>query len=260
MKHVILFFSLFFCVTVFAQKIPNYAPDIQMEKLGRGFVAYRTTASGMLKTVCLSWRYLETDDITTTFNVYKAIITNDVAGTPVLLGAAANSTFFRYSEATDNAIRYSLYEVDNGVENPAPVAEYTVPAYNSAMGTTGLNYIEIPMKPVHGALNSNNTWEYSATSVDNAATYAYAPNDASFADLDGDGEMEIVIHRVGPHAQDNANSGYTDAPVLQAYKLDGTFMWEINLGKNIREGAHYTQFMVYDLDGDGKAEVVCKTA
>ena len=232
---------------------------MQMEKLGRGFVAYRSTA-GTLKTVNLSWRYLKTDSITTTFNVYKATVTDGVAGTPTLLGNAANATFYQYSEPTNSAMRYYLYEVVNGIENPVPLAEYTLPAYDSSMGTSGLNYIEIPMKPVHGFINSDGTWEYSATAVDSAATYQYAPNDASFADLDGDGEMEVVIHRVGPHAQDNANAGYTDAPVLQAYKLDGTFMWEINLGKNIREGAHYTQFMVYDLDGDGKAEVVCKTA
>jgi rhamnogalacturonan endolyase len=160
----------------------------------------------------------------------------------------------------NNEMRYFLHEVINGVENPVPIAEYTLPAYDSATGTSGLNYIEIPMKPVQGALNADNTWVYSATSTDNTSTYAYIPNDASFADLDGDGEMEIVIHRVGPNSQDNANSGKTDAPVLQAYKLDGTFLWEINLGINIREGAHYTQFMVYDLDGNGKAEVVCKTA
>jgi len=263
MKHTILiyFFSFLFFITGFAQKIPNYSPDIQMENLGRGFVAYRTAKSGLLTTVCLSWRYLETDSITTTFNLYKAVINNGVTGDPVMLGTAVDATFFRYSEASNNAIHYFLYEVVNGVENPVPLAEYTLTVYNEAMGTSGLNYIEIPMKPVQGALNSDGTWEYSAASTDNAASgYAYIPNDASFADLDGDGEMEIVIHRVGPHSQDNANSGKTDAPVLQAYKLNGTFMWEINLGKNIREGAHYTQFMVYDLDGDGKAEVVCKTA
>lgn len=261
MKHTTLFLLLFFCVTVFAQKIPDYSPNIQLENLGRGFVAYRTSKSGMFATVCLSWRYLKTDSITSAFNVYKAPISNGTMATPVLLGSAVNATFYRYSEASDDAICYFLHEVVGGVENPIPQAEYTLPAYNSTMGTTGLNYIEIPMKPVRAALNSDGTWEYSATLLDDAASnYAYVPNDASFADLDGDGEMEIVIHRIGPHAHDNAQSGKTDAPVLQAYKLDGTFMWEINLGKNIREGAHYTQFMVYDLDGDGKAEVVCKTA
>ena len=34
----------------------------------------------------------------------------------------------------------------------------------------------------------------------------------------------------------------------------------MDLGSNIRSGAHYTQFLVYDFDGDGKAEMICKTA
>ncbi len=87
----------------------------------------------------------------------------------------------------------------------------------------------------------------------------YTPNDASAGDLDGDGEYEIVLHQTG-RGRDNSQAGLTDPPILQAYKLDGTLLWSINLGKNIREGAHYTQFMVYDLDGDGKAEIMCKTA
>jgi rhamnogalacturonan endolyase len=87
----------------------------------------------------------------------------------------------------------------------------------------------------------------------------YTPNDASVGDLDGDGEYEIVLHQAG-RGRDNAQSGVTDPPILEAYKLDGTFLWRINLGRNIREGAHYTQFMVYDLDGDGRAEIACKSA
>ncbi|MDQ3013359.1 MAG: rhamnogalacturonan lyase, partial [Acidobacteriota bacterium] len=87
----------------------------------------------------------------------------------------------------------------------------------------------------------------------------YTPNDASAGDLDGDGEYEIVLHQAG-RGRDNSQAGLTDAPVLQAYKLNGTLLWTINLGKNIREGAHYTQFLVYDLDGDGRAEIACKTA
>jgi len=87
----------------------------------------------------------------------------------------------------------------------------------------------------------------------------YTPNDCSVGDLDGDGALELVVHMTG-RSKDNSQAGQTDPPILQAYKLDGMFLWEINLGKNIREGAHYTQFLVYDFDGDGKAELACKTA
>ena len=99
------------------------------------------------------------------------------------------------------------------------------------------NYITIPLQTLRG----------------------YGPNDASTGDLDGDGVYDIVLHQAG-RSRDNSQSGMTDPPILEAYKMDGTFLWRINLGRNIRDGAHYTQFMVYDLDGDGRAEVACKTA
>ncbi len=87
----------------------------------------------------------------------------------------------------------------------------------------------------------------------------YRAGDCSVGDLDGDGEWELVVHMIG-RARDNSHEGVTSPPVLDGYELDGTKLWRIELGKNIREGEHYTQFMVYDLDGDGKAEVACKTA
>jgi rhamnogalacturonan endolyase len=87
----------------------------------------------------------------------------------------------------------------------------------------------------------------------------YSLNDASAGDLDGDGAYEIVLHQVG-RGRDNSQAGVTTEPILQGYKLDGTLLWSIRLGRNIREGAHYTQFLVYDFDGDGRAEVACKTA
>jgi len=62
------------------------------------------------------------------------------------------------------------------------------------------------------------------------------------------------------NAHDNSHDGYTGEVYFDCYKLNGQHLWRINLGRNIRAGAHYTQFMVFDLDGDGKAEVVMKTA
>jgi rhamnogalacturonan endolyase len=88
----------------------------------------------------------------------------------------------------------------------------------------------------------------------------YSANDASVGDLDGDGQYELVLKWDPSNSKDNSQSGYTGDVFLDAYKLDGTRLWRIDLGKNIRAGAHYTQFQVYDYDGDGKAELIVKTA
>ena len=90
--------------------------------------------------------------------------------------------------------------------------------------------------------------------------YHYFPNDCSVADLDGDGEYEIIVKWDPSNNQDNSKSGKTGRVFLDAYKLDGTKLWRIDLGQNIRAGAHYTQFLVYDFNGDGRAELICKTA
>ncbi len=107
--------------------------------------------------------------------------------------------------------------------------------------------------------DSTSVWNQNYLSIPLQTPDGYSPNDASVGDLNGDGVHEIILHQAGRSA-DNARAGMTDPPILEAYELDGTMLWRINLGKNIREGAHYTQFMVYDLDGDGIAEIACKTA
>ena len=90
--------------------------------------------------------------------------------------------------------------------------------------------------------------------------YHYFPNDCSVADLDGDGAYELIIKWDPSNNQDNSKEGKTGNVYLDAYKLDGTKLWRIDLGPNIRAGAHYTQFLVYDFNSDGRAEMVCKTA
>ena len=90
--------------------------------------------------------------------------------------------------------------------------------------------------------------------------YTYHANDASIGDVDGDGEYEIIIKWEPSNAHDNAHDGYTGNVLFDCYRLNGERLWRIDMGHNIRAGAHYTQFMVYDLDGDGCAEIVLKTS
>ena len=90
--------------------------------------------------------------------------------------------------------------------------------------------------------------------------YTYEPNDCSVGDVDGDGDYELFVKWYPSNAKDNSQGGYTGNTIIDCYELDGTFLWRVDLGINIRSGAHYTQFMVYDFDGDGKAEMICKTA
>ena len=88
----------------------------------------------------------------------------------------------------------------------------------------------------------------------------YSPNDCSVGDVDGDGEYELFVKWDPNNSKDNSQSDKTDNVYIDCYKFDGTKLWRIDLGVNIRAGAHYTQFQVYDYDGDGKAEMMCKTA
>ncbi len=214
-----------------------------MEKLDRGVVAVHQ-ADGK---VFVSWRLLATDPDGVAFNVYRTTPMRESErvqagpyGSRVEEGGTAKindrpltgGTWFLDTKASlMRATSYTVRAVIDGREQE-PSGSFTLAA-NSAP----LPYHSIRLQTPAG----------------------YIPNDASVGDLDGDGEYEIVVHQTGV-GKDNSQVGMTDAPIFQAYKLDGTLLWTINLGKNIREGAHYTQFLVYDFDGDGRAEFVCKTA
>ena len=207
----------------------------QMENLGRGVVAVRTNSS----TAYVGWRMLGTDPSTIGFNLYRS--TN--GGVPVQLTTnQTQTTDFVDTTATLSLTNsYFVRPVINGVEQAAS-ASYILPA-----NTPIQQYISVPLQIPPGGTTPSGSYTYSAS-------------DCSVGDLDGDGEYEIVVKWDPSDAQDNSISGFTGPVYLDAYKLNGTRLWRINLGPNIRAGAHYTQFMVYDLDGDGKAEVACKTA
>lgn len=109
-------------------------------------------------------------------------------------------------------------------------------------------YLDIPVqKPEPSVTPSGEAFTYSA-------------NDMSVADVDGDGEYEYIIKWDPSNSHDVSHKGYTGRCYLDCYKLDGTLLWRLDMGPNIRAGAHYTQFMCYDFNGDGKAEMALKTA
>jgi fibronectin-binding autotransporter adhesin len=213
----------------------------QMENLGRGVVAVPTNAQ-----VYVGWRMLGTDPDTIGFNLYRFAAggSTNKLNTQLL----TNTTDFVDTTATLSLTNsYFVRPLINGVEQAAS-ASYVLPA-NAPIQ----QYISIPLQQPPGGTSP-------PSANDSGGPYTYAPNDCSVADLDGDGEYEIILKWDPTNAKDNSQDGHTGPVYLDAYKLNGTRLWRINLGKNIRAGAHYTQFMVYDLDGDGKAEVVCKTA
>ncbi len=116
-------------------------------------------------------------------------------------------------------------------------------------------------RPAAGKTKPYTTTISSETvSFPNGQDYDYSPNDMSVGDVDGDGQYELIVKWDPSNAKDNSQNGVTGNVYIDCYKLDGTKLWRIDLGKNIRAGAHYTQFMVYDFDGDGRAEMMCKTA
>ncbi|MCC8088456.1 MAG: rhamnogalacturonan lyase [Rikenellaceae bacterium] len=197
-----------------------------MEKLGRGLVAFKQDDGS----VFISWRMIGTDPESVAFNLYRKTGANVVR---VNENPIADVTWFIDSLADESKNNeWFVKTVINGVETESSKS------FSIASRAPAKNYISIPLKTIEG----------------------YRPNDASVADLDGDGEYEIIV-KWEARQYDNARPGLAEGTTkIDAYKLDGTFLWRIDLGPNIREGAHYTHFMVYDFDGDGKAELICKTA
>lgn len=204
---------------------------LQKEKLGRGVVAIRETPSD----VVVSWRYLSSDPENTAFNIYRN-------GKKLAEVDAHTGTFYRDTYKGKKAVTYTVRPVVDGVETGNVEGSYTLPAQ------APIGYINIPLDvPADGTTPAGQK-------------YTYTPNDASIGDVDGDGEYEIILKWDPSNAHDNAHDGYTGNVFFDCYRLTGERLWRIDMGRNVRAGAHYTQFMVYDFDGDGRAEIVMKTS
>jgi rhamnogalacturonan endolyase len=223
MKHksTLVIFFIFLATYLNAQ--------YRMEYLTRGVHALRQPDGK----VFISWRLLGTESNDISFNLYRA-----------------NGD---RKEGSDKTIRLNSKPITKSTnfidETAAPQVTYSYYVSTIVKGREHAETDRFVLKP------GSNPY----VSIPLRTPEGYSANDASVGDMDGDGVYEVVIHLTG-RAKDNSQAGITDPPVFHCYKVDGTFLWEINLGKNIREGAHYTQFMVYDFDSDGKAEIAMKTA
>lgn len=192
-----------------------------MEALDRGLHAVKIDNG-----VFVSWRFLGTDNKTTAFNIYRdgtLVNAQPITGATNLLDNAGSASS-----------SYVVKTVENGKEVESSDACRPWSSW---------------WKSIQLSRPSNGTGGCS-----------YTPNDMSVGDADGDGKYELFVKWDPNNAQDNSKSGTTGNVYLDCYKLDGTMLWRIDLGQNIRAGAHYTQFQVYDYDGDGKCEMVVKTA
>ncbi|CAL1692598.1 Rhamnogalacturonan endolyase YesW [Brevundimonas subvibrioides] len=195
----------------------------QQETLDRGLVAAAAVGQGVL----VSWRIRAEDAADLAFDVYRN--GRKVNGEPV-----TGSSNFADSDGT--------------VGDRYEVRALAGPSVGGAVTTAVAGgYLSIPLqRPAGGTTPSGEAYTYNA-------------NDGSVGDLDGDGRFEIVVKWDPTTSKDNAFSGYSGPALLDAYTLDGERLWRIDLGPNIRAGAHYTQFLVFDFDGDGRAEVAAKT-
>jgi rhamnogalacturonan endolyase len=202
----------------------------RMERLNRGLVAVQQTNG-----VYVGWRMFGFEPSNVSYKVYRGA-TN--------IRTVTDSTNFLDSSGTSSST-YTVRPVIGGVEG----------ASSETASVWTQNYLRVPLQiPPGGTTPGAPTCE-----IPNEA-YTYSANDASVGDVDGDGRYEIILKWDPSNAKDNSQSGCTGNVFIDAYRLDGTRLWRIDLGRNIRAGAHYTQFIVYDFDNDGRAEMAVKTA
>ena len=224
---------------VLALPLLTFAHPRQLEAINRGLIVSNVGKSGML----VSWRLLGTEDSDTEFNLYrdgKKIATIGKNGATNYLDAAGKVTS-----------KYAVAAVVGGKEGKKQEPSIVL---DSTVVDKGKSF---PYKVLKLDRPASQVMPDSEKTVCN-----YYPDDMSVGDLDGDGEYELVVKWMPDNYKDNSQSmvgSYTGTVFIDAYEFDGTKLWRVSLGRNIRAGAHYTQFQVYDYDGDGKAEMIVKT-
>lgn len=199
------------------------------EKLSRGLIGI-PTEEGMY----FSWRMTLEDAAGLQFDLYRS----SGGGAEVKLN---KEPIDRTSDFLDRTVDYT---VDNRWTLKATTGE--VATWTRLKGEERNPYLSIPIcKPEDGEIAGE--------------SFTYTANDCSVGDLDGDGEYEIILKWSPSNSKRPPQRGFTGNTYLDAYKMDGRRLWRIDLGPNVRSGAATTNFLVFDFDGDGCAEICCKT-
>jgi hypothetical protein len=209
-----------------------------MEDLNRGLVAVPVSGGNYVGWRMLGWEYDPAAPTATSYTLYRD-------GTQI--ATVTDSTNYLDAGAAKTAA-YSVSAVIDGVEC----------ARSADVEVWEREYLSIPLTPPPGGTTpSGESYSYDTGTVQRSSG---SVGDGSPGDVDGDGEYEIFVIWEPSNSKDNSQAGYTGPVYMDCYKLDGTRLWRMNLGQNVRAGAHYTQFVVYDFDGDGRAEMALRTA
>ena len=224
MKHWIMMNMLLLVGSIFA-----FSQPYSGEKLSRGLIGI-PTEEGMY----FSWRMTLEDAAGLQFDLYRS----SNGGAEVKLN---KEPIDRTSDFLDRTVDYT---VDNRWTLKATTGEVAI--WTRLKGEERNPYLSVPVcKPEDGEIAGE--------------SFTYTANDCSVGDLDGDGEYEIILKWSPSNSKRPPQRGFTGNTYLDAYKMDGTRLWRIDLGPNVRSGAATTNFLVFDFDGDGCAEICCKT-
>lgn len=205
----------------------------RMEKLNRSVISAHAKNGNLI-----SWRLLATDNEQTIFKLWK--------NGKEMLGEFTTDQATNYFDNGGTASDWYTIDVHVGDEC-TEFAQASTNFTNTNSGQSGA-YMDIKLQ------------QPADLTMPDGSVCSYSPNDCSVGDVDGDGEYELFVKWYPSNAQDNSKGGYTGNIYIDCYKLSGTRLWRVDLGHNVRAGAHYNQFLVYDFDGDGIAELICKTS
>ena len=188
--------------------------------------------SSGISSALISWRLLKTDPSNIAFDIYKSVD----GEAEVKLNEEPISNTTSWVDADIDVSKTNVYRVTLANQTET-LCDYT---FTSEMAEKFYHEIRLNLNVPD-------------------ASITYSPDDIQLGDLDGDGELEIVVKR---EPYDGANMGvwFNGTTLLEAYKMDGTFLWQIDLGINIRSGSHYTSYILYDFDGDGLCEIAFRSS